>query len=331
MDENREGVVPEETQSPGIDVEYIEREEASGKEEQDLQKAHVFPDPPMERDVFDEIGKVFEGLERMESSKDTSMYSQNARNSPARGKKGRRTRRGRRADIDWMKAFVEAPFQYQEAFLSLRTNIKFLSASNECKKIIITSSVPGEGKTSVAVNLALALSAANSTVALVDADLRKPRIHHCLRISGGTTMGLTNILQDKDNLSKGCVRRNVDKKGLSVIPCGVIPPNPTELLGSPRMELLIKALGESYDYVIIDTAPVSIVTDAAVLSQFADGVLFVVRQKDVTFEQARQAKKNLDTINAKILGVVINDFNLKHLDKSGSYYYSYYRYGETRL
>jgi Mrp family chromosome partitioning ATPase len=93
------------------------------------------------------------------------------------------------------------------------------------------------------------------------------------------------------------------------------------------MEMLLKALRDTYDYVIIDTAPVSIVTDAAVLSQFADGVLFVIRQKEATFDQARQAKRNLETVNANILGVVINDFNMKHIDKSSSYYYSYYRYG----
>jgi capsular exopolysaccharide synthesis family protein len=284
-------------------------------------------------DVFEEIGKVFESLERNETSKDKGFYAQNTNNKNKHFKLKTKTgmRRGRkpvkRHDIDWMKAFVEAPFQYQEAFLSLRTNIKFLSASKECKKIIVTSSIPGEGKTSVSVNLALALSAANNNVILIDADLRKPRIHQYLRLANGTTMGLTNILQDRDTLAKGCLRRNVDRKGLYVIPSGVIPPNPTELLGSPRMEALIKTLGEAYDYVIIDTAPVSLVTDAAVLSQFADGVLFVVRQKMATFDQARQAKKNLETVNANILGVVINDFDLKHIDKSSGYYYSYYRYG----
>ena len=224
----------------------------------------------------------------------------------------------------WIDPFVNAPFQYKEAFLSLRTNISFLSATNDVKKIIITSSIPGEGKTSIAVNLSLALSNAGNTVLLVDTDLRKPMVHKLLNITNGTRFGLTNILRDKDCVTERCIRPRIDRKGLSVIPCGIIPPNPTELLGSARLGAIFETLSNVYNYIIFDTPPVSVVTDAAVLSRYADGIMFVVRQKKTTFEQARQAKRNLDAVNANILGVVMNDFNYKHIDKSDSYYHNYY-------
>jgi len=227
----------------------------------------------------------------------------------------------------WVDPSANAPFQYKEAFLSLRTNISFLSATNDVKKILITSSIPGEGKTSIAVNLSLALSNAGNTVLLVDTDLRKPMVHKLLNISNGTQFGLTNILRDKDCVTERCIRPRIDRKGLSVIPCGIIPPNPTELLGSARLGAIVEKLGSVYNYIIFDTPPVSVVTDAAVLSKFTDGVMFVVRQKKTTFEQARHAIRNLEAVNANILGVVINDFNYKHIDKSDSYYHNYYHYG----
>jgi len=276
------------------------------------------------KDIYYEISKVFENLENLDVGAEKGIYSQlDAINARPRRNVRKLAKKG---EVDWMKAFVEAPFQYQEAFLALRTNINFLAANKDLKKIIITSSLPSEGKTSIAVNLSLALSAANHKVVLIDADLRKPLIHKYLRLPNGNKMGVTSILQSRDGSSKGCMHHNIDRKGLSVIPCGVVPPNPTELLSSQRMKMMIEQLGELYDFVIIDTPPVSIVTDAAVLSQYTDGVIFVVKQKDVTFEQARLAKRNLDTVNANILGVVINDFDMKHVDKSNAYYYNYYNY-----
>ncbi|MDR2569105.1 MAG: CpsD/CapB family tyrosine-protein kinase [Oscillospiraceae bacterium] len=277
-------------------------------------------------DVYDEIDQVFNNLKNVESMSVDNAYTRASGVNKRAYKKLKKL--AKKGEIDWMKAFVKAPFQYQEAFLSLRTNISFLSANKELKRIIITSSLPSEGKTSIAVNLSLALSAANHSVMLIDADLRKPRIHRHLQLPGDGKMGMTNILRSKDGLSNGCIHYNIDRKGLSVIPCGIIPPNPTELLGSVNMGKMLKHLGDIYDYVIIDTPPVSVVTDAAVLSQYVDGVLFVVRQNDVTFEQARLAKKNLDAVNANILGVVINDFNMKRIDRSSGHYYSYYyQYG----
>ena len=274
-------------------------------------------------EAYGKFNNYFDNIENQQTADGINMNSQTPETRNAPRKTGRK---GDRNETDWINPFVKAPFQFREAFLSLRTNISFLSATNDIKKIIVTSSIPGEGKSSVAVNLALSLSSANNSVLLVDADLRKPRVHKLLSIADGTKIGLTNVLRDRDSTGEGCIRHKIDNKGLSVIPCGVIPPNPAEILGSAKLGHLIAKLGEAYDYVIFDTPPVSVVTDAAVLSQFVDGILFVVRQKNVTFEQAKLAKGKLEAVNANILGVVINDFNLKHVDKSDSYY-NYYHYG----
>jgi len=157
---------------------------------------------------------------------------------------------------------------------------------------------------------------------LIDADLRKPTLHNYLSVKDGNVLGLTNCIGEKRVLTD-CIRKQLFKKNLYFLPCGVVPPNPAELLGSRRMKETLDAVNH-FDYVIIDTPPLTVVSDAAILSQYADGVLLVVRQKKSTFEQVQKAKASLEKVNAKILGVVLNDFNLKHLDKDSSYYYADY-------
>ena len=277
-----------------------------------------------QKDIYDDVSDMFAAVENMVANSDRTY-----RNIGSTGLAGssRLIKSNKKILNNMIRAFVDAPFQYQEAILSLRTNIKFLSANKDYKKIVVTSAIPGEGKSSVAINVSLALSAARNKVMLIDADLRRPSIHRYLNLENGARFGLTNILQNDKLSNKACLHSKIDRKGLDAIPSGIVPPNPTELLGSMRMKSLMDELANMYDYVIIDTAPVSVVTDAAVLSQFADGVIMVVKQKSVTFEQARQAKRNLNAINANILGVVLNNFNHKHVDKSGGYY-SYYRYSQ---
>lgn len=219
------------------------------------------------------------------------------------------------------------PFQYQEAFKSLRTNLKFLAMDKACKKIIMTSAVPGEGKSSVAINLAVSLADAGSRVLLMDCDLRKPIIHRYLNLDSSSYKGLTNIL------SSGVLTESIvsmKSLNLHVIIADAIPPNPAELLGSGRMKVLIEELDKHYDYIICDTPPVSVVTDAAVLSQYADGVILVVRQNFATYDEVALAKKNLDAVHANILGAVLNGFDTKLADKESGYYYSYnYTYSNS--
>lgn len=214
----------------------------------------------------------------------------------------------------------DTPFQYQEAFKSLRTNLKFLAVGKACKKIIMTSAIPGEGKSSVSINLAVSLAEAGSRVLLVDCDLRKPIIHRYLKIDNSAYKGVTNVLSD-GSLTESIV--GIKALNIHVIIADAIPPNPAELLGSSRMKMLISELDKHYDYIIFDTPPVSVVTDAAVLSQYVDGVILVVRQNFATFDQVALAKKNLDSVDANILGVVMNNFDTRSANKESGYYYSY--------
>ena len=214
----------------------------------------------------------------------------------------------------------DTPFQYQEAFKSLRTNLKFLAMGKSCKKIVMTSAIPGEGKSRVAINLAVSLADAGSRVLLMDCDLRKPILHRYLKLDKSSYKGLTNILSG-GVLTESIV--NMKSLNLHVIIADAIPPNPAELLGSGRMKILVEELEKHYDYIIFDTPPVSVVTDAAVLSQYADGVILVIRQNHATYDEVALAKKNLDTVHANILGAVLNDFNTKSADKESGYYYSY--------
>lgn len=196
----------------------------------------------------------------------------------------------------------DAPFQFTEAYKSLRTNLEFLAATSDCKTILITSSVPGEGKSNVAVNLAITLADSGKRVVLVDCDMRKSTI---------SRTQLANALVNFKDL------------GIVVLPVGTIPPNPSELLATKAMENTFEALKQVYDYIIVDTPPVSVVTDAAVLCKYADGALLVVRPGVTTIEGAQLSKKNLEAVNARILGVVMNGYNVKKAGKKDGYYYSY--------
>jgi capsular exopolysaccharide synthesis family protein len=222
----------------------------------------------------------------------------------------------------------DAPFQFVEAYKSLRTNLEFLSSAGNCKTILITSSVPEEGKTNVAVNLAMTIAASGKRVVLVDCDLRKATISRYLRIPRNHA-GLTNV-KDEGALAAALVR--VKDSGITVLAAGTIPPNPTELLSAPMTEKIFVSLQKAFDYVIVDTPPVSLVTDAAVLCRMADGVLLVVRPGVTTIQSAQLSKKNLEAVNAHILGVVMNGYNGKQSGRRDgySYAYSYSYYDEDK-
>ena len=212
----------------------------------------------------------------------------------------------------------EAPFQVVEAYRALRTNLQFVSVNQSYKKIIVTSAVPGEGKSTVAINMALSLVDLGKKVLLVDCDLRKPMIKKYLHIEHPG--GLTNLLANAGNLEQSI--QFLKEYGLYVITSGPIPPNPAEMLGSKRMEELIDQLESKFDYIIFDTPPVSVVTDAAVLSTRCDGVILVVKHKATSREVASLAKNNLDNVGANIIGCVLNIFKAEESSKS----YAYYRY-----
>lgn len=215
-----------------------------------------------------------------------------------------------------------ASFEFIEAYKSLRTNLQFASINSEIKKIIVTSSIPGEGKTTIALNLAISLAENGQKVLLVDTDFRKPQLHKYLKLENNKIGGLTTSLAGLSHI-ENCIAHFSDL-GINVLIAGPIPPNPTEILSSQKMEELIKYLSGQYDYIIFDTPPVSVVTDAAVLSRLCDGVIFVLRQNYTTHEIANIAKQNLEMVNAKILGCVFNAFKVNKKNKSYKKYgYSY--------
>lgn len=209
--------------------------------------------------------------------------------------------------------------QRAESFRQLRTNLQFTNISGRSKAVLITSSLPGEGKSTTATNLAIALSQAGQTVCLVDADLRRPMISEYLGLdrNAGLTTALVGAAEVNDLLQPW----GADQ--LYVLTSGQIPPNPSELLGSETMKQLIEALEESFDVVIIDAPPLLPVTDSAVLSQHVGGVLVVVGSHKLKHQELEKSLAALDLVGSNILGVVLNRLPSKGPD---AYAYSYYNY-----
>lgn len=214
----------------------------------------------------------------------------------------------------------DAPFPFVEAYKSLRTNLEFLSDTSDCKTILVTSSVPEEGKSNVAINLAMTMAATGKKVVLVDADLRKGTLSRYLHVVKNHA-GISNLIAGKCAWDEALT--TVSGTDMLLLPTGPIPPSPAEMLASDKMRQLFEELKSFADYVIVDTPPVSVVTDAAVLSRVADGTILVVRPGITTIQGAQLSKRNLEAVNARILGVVVNDYDVKHSSKRDGYYYSY--------
>lgn len=171
-----------------------------------------------------------------------------------------------------------------EAYRTLRTNIQFSEINGSVGSIVVTSSGAAEGKSTTAVNVAASFAQMGKKVIVVDADLRKPKLHKMFEVSNQT--GLTHLLM-KDELIETYI---VKLEGLDFLPSGPIPPNPSEILGSDRMKNLVSKLSNLYDYVIIDSPPISFVTDGALLSSFCDGTLLVVAIGETDYRSAIHAK-----------------------------------------
>jgi capsular exopolysaccharide synthesis family protein len=189
-----------------------------------------------------------------------------------------------------------------EAFRTLRTNLQFADVDDPPRIIAITSALPAEGKTTTACNVALTLAQSGARVILVEGDLRKPAVGRYLGLSNA--VGLTNVLAGHYELRDVIV--GYDRDTLAVLPSGPTPPNPSELLGSQQMRQLLTTLVDHYDLVIIDAPPLLPVTDAAVLSAEADGAIIVVRHGKSRREEVERALQALNSVNAKVLGSVLN-------------------------
>ena len=196
-------------------------------------------------------------------------------------------------------------FSVTEAYKLLRANIMFsFSEEGRGHVVGITSSLQAEGKSSTAVNTAYALAEAGAKVILVDGDLRRPSVAAKLNLS--RTPGLTNILVGKGSYRE-LVQRNAYAPDMDVLTSGDIPPNPSELLGSGRMEKLIAELSRDYDYVIVDLPPVNVVSDAIAMSKCLDGVVMVVRSGVSEQRMLEEALRQLKLVNVRILGFVFRD------------------------
>jgi capsular exopolysaccharide synthesis family protein len=214
---------------------------------------------------------------------------------------------------------VPAQSPRAESFRQLRTNLQFANVSGRTKTILITSSLPGEGKSTTATNLAISLAQAGQTVCLVDADLRRPMVDDYLGLerNAGLTTALVGAADVNDLLQPW------GDGNLYVLTSGRIPPNPSELLGSDEMKSLIERLEEVFDSIIIDAPPLLPVTDAAVLAQHVSGVVVVVGTQKVKIHDLEKALQTLGMVEAKLLGVVLNRLPAKGPDSYG-YGYGYY-------
>ena len=201
-----------------------------------------------------------------------------------------------------------------ESYRTLRTNIQYSSFDKEYKVIVITSSEPGEGKSTTAGNLALCMAQGDKKVILVDCDLRRPSLHKKFKVSN--LAGLSDVMIGKSDLSKVMHRYN---KNLVLLTSGKIPPNPSEMLSSKAMENLLEKLRENFDYVILDTPPVQAVTDSQILSTKADGTILVVRAERTKKESVHNAINLLKKVNANIIGTVLNGTDLSR--NKYQYYY----------
>ncbi|MBD2848583.1 polysaccharide biosynthesis tyrosine autokinase [Paenibacillus sp. IB182496] len=203
-----------------------------------------------------------------------------------------------------------------EAYKMLRTNVAFSNLDDEIRTIMVTSSTMGEGKSTTSANIAVTYAQAHRTVLLIDADMRKPTQHHIFDVSNRG--GLTSVLSQQQELKDALLTTSI--AGLSILPSGPIPPNPSEMLVSRRMNALLETASRLYDVVIIDTPPIMMVTDAQIVASKCDGVVLVIDSGHVKRESARKAKASLEHVNARLLGVVLN--NVKR-SKAESYY-AYY-------
>ena len=211
-----------------------------------------------------------------------------------------------------------------EAYRTLRTNIKFSSLDKPLKTIMVTSAVPQEGKTTNTVNLALTIAESGKKVIIVDADLRVPLIHKVF--NSDSKPGLTNVLVDNKKLSEVIKKADGIDANLYYIPCGPIPPNPSELLGSDKMKTVIEELKQRADTIIFDTPPTIGFADSLVLANQLDGVVLLLSSGEVSRDAAKQAKSLLEKAKAKILGVILNKVDIKR--ESYYYYYHYYNYSK---
>ncbi|MDO4363091.1 MAG: CpsD/CapB family tyrosine-protein kinase [Clostridia bacterium] len=206
-------------------------------------------------------------------------------------------------------------FAVKEAYNSIRTNLLFTQQGEKCPIFVVTSPTANNGKTINSANLAINFAQMGKKTLIIDADMRNPSLHKLFSLSSRN--GLSEILA---GLTDNITVTKTDFENLSILTSGKIPPNPTELLSSPRMDKLLDFVKEHYDCVFVDTPPINIVTDATVFAQKATGYILIVKTDTTNVPELKTSVTTLQSINANILGFIINDTNSEKKK-----YYSYYR------
>lgn len=219
----------------------------------------------------------------------------------------------------------KSDFATVETLKSARTNIMFsIPKTEDGKVIVVTSSIPGEGKTTSTINLGITFAQTGAKVILVDCDLRKPRVHRYLHLERKT--GLSDVLCGFAEIDKA-IKKNV-RPDFDVITSGEIPPNPAELLESKEFENVINALKEKYDYIFIDTPPVSVVADGVIAMRYSNGVVVAAKGDLTTYDCVEKTIEKIDKVDAKMLGVVLIDSDIEQSEKYKRYnHYMGYGYG----
>ncbi|MCL2693707.1 MAG: CpsD/CapB family tyrosine-protein kinase [Oscillospiraceae bacterium] len=219
---------------------------------------------------------------------------------------------------------ADTPFIITEAYKTARTNLMFSLATSENKIVVITSSNPSEGKSTTCSNLGLTLASMGASTLIIDADLRKPTIHFLFGLKN--KMGLSSILGGFDKIDDA-ITYGV-KENLDIITSGPIPPNPADLLASDFMGSLLKALAKHYDYIIIDTPPINVVTDSQLMNHIVSGIVFVVWEGVTTHTDINAALRSIEMASGKVLGFIKANCNAKgarSYKKNYKYKYSYSR------
>jgi len=211
-----------------------------------------------------------------------------------------------------------------ECLRSIRTNLLFMSPEKPLKTIVVTSAGPSEGKTTTATALAEVMAGGGTRVLIVDADMRRPQLHDVFNLPNDA--GLSSIIVGDGTLDD--LIRPSGIPNLSVLTCGPIPPNPTELLHTEGFARLLQAMAQRYDRVIIDSPPAGIVADAVVIATQVDGTMMVLRAGQTSRDAAARAIRSIRDVKGRIFGAVLND--LDPTDQRYGQYYQYYRYGDYR-
>lgn len=211
-----------------------------------------------------------------------------------------------------------------EAYRTLRTNLQFSNVDGDLKTISITSSGPGEGKTTTLCNVAETFAQSGKRTLIIDGDLRKPRVHKVFKISNA--VGLTNVLTGQEKLEDVL---QITGSNIKVLTSGPIPPNPSELMESNAMKQLLEMLTQHFDVILIDTPPVGVVTDGAIIAGMVDGTILAVASHKTQIDGAKRAKQLLEQVNARIVGVVMTMMPISKKGYYGYQYYEYYQQEET--